>query len=469
MIRVSSRIAWAALAALLLAAVPARAEREPRSDLDRDFSKTLTVKPGQRLDIDHSQGAVRIGTHKLPEIRVKAHISVSSSDAEEAQKFGEGIAISVEDTGAAVVVRTRYPEKTWHFSGTSHISFAVDYDIVVPETMPVTARNKFGDVTIDGVKADTNVSNANGKVAVRDGKGMSRIDASFGAIELVHNAGPADVTGANGSIVVAEIGGPVVIRNRFGSITARKIQGAVQISGANGSVETAEVTGNLTITNSFGSVVASGVSGDTSVTNNNGAVTVDGVSGSAELEGSFGKIRATKIKKGLRVRAQNGEVSAADIGGATNIRTSFGLAEADRIQGDLTVENGNGAVRASAIQGAANIRTSFSQVLVDGVGGRVDVDNSNGSIEVRVAAPKPGACAPISLKNSFGPIRVFLPEGAGYTVGARTSFGKIRSELPLTISGSPSTEILEGRIGDGKCPLTITDSNGNIEIQRATK
>jgi hypothetical protein len=78
------------------------------------------------------------------------------------------------------VVRTRYPEKNWSFKGSGHISYAVDFDIVAPETMPVTARNRFGDVTIDGVKADTTVSNANGKVAVttaRVRRGSTRASA----------------------------------------------------------------------------------------------------------------------------------------------------------------------------------------------------------------------------------------------------------------------------------------------------
>lgn len=455
------------LASLLLVTAPARAERDPRSDFDRDFSRTLPVKPGQKLEIEHSQGAIHIGTHKLPEIRVKAHISVSSSDASGAQEFGEGIVVTVEESGGAIVVKTRYPDKKWSFSGSGHVSFSVDYDILVPETMPVSARNKFGDIDVAGLKADSTLSTTNGKVAFHDGKGSQRIDSSFGAIEVVRNQGPVDVTGANGSVVVAEIAGPAVIRNRFGSISARKIQGKTEITGANGSIEVAEVTGDLTVTNSFGNVEVSAVTGDASIRNNNGPVTVDGVSGTADLEGSFGKIRASKVKKGLKVRAQNGEVSASDIGGPANLRTSFGMAEADRIQGDLTVENSNGAVRASGIQGAASIRTSFAQVLLNGVGARVDVDNSNGSIEVHSSPSKAGACAPMSLKNSFGPIRVFLPDGVGYTVDARTSFGKIRSELPLTVSGSPSTENLEGRIGDGKCPLTIADSNGNIELQKA--
>ena len=46
----------------------------PKRDYDhkRDFSKTLPVKPGQRLEVDHSQGKLRITTHGLPEVRIQA-------------------------------------------------------------------------------------------------------------------------------------------------------------------------------------------------------------------------------------------------------------------------------------------------------------------------------------------------------------------------------------------------------------
>ena len=60
-----------------------------------------------------------------------------------------------------------------------------------------------------------------------------------------------------------------------------------------------------------------------------------------------------------------------------------------------------------------------------------------------------------------------LPDSAGYTVDARTSFGKIKSELPLTIAGSPSSELLNGRIGNGQCPLSLANSNGGIELLKA--
>jgi len=44
-------------------------------------------------------------------------------------------------------------------------------------------------------------------------------------------------------------------------------------------------------------------------------------------------------------------------------------------------------------------------------------------------------CQPISLNTSFSPIRVAIPAGLGYNVTARTSFGRVHSDLDLTVSG----------------------------------
>ncbi len=494
----------ALLPLVLLAALSAApALGDARDDYKRDFSRTLTVKPGQRLDIDHSQGAVRISTHPSPDIQIRAHIEVSTSASGEAKTFGEGISVTVEESGEAIVVRTRYPEKKWHFSDSGFVSYSVDFDIVMPETMPLSARNKFGDVSVLNLKANGTISNVNGKVVFRSGKGEQKIENAFGAIELLGNAGAVDVTGANGTVSVVDVNGAAQIRNRFGKVEAARIQGKVTISGSNGTAAVTDVKGPVSVTNSFGtvdarnigaaldvengngavnadtvkgpanvrssfgSVILTGIAGDATVNNNNGGISVSNVDGSADLRGSFAKVSATKIKKGLKVVAQNAPVSAADVGGTAYVKTSFGAAEVERVGGDLTVENSNGAVKGSVIKGSANVKTSFGSVWLDDIGGRIDVDNSNGSIEVR-AAPA-GACSPISLETSFGGIIVRVPESSGYTVDAKTSFGKIRSELPLTIAGSTTSELLNGRIGSGQCPLTLANSNGGIELLKAAK
>jgi hypothetical protein len=110
------------------------------------------------------------------------------------------------------------------------------------------------------------------------------------------------------------------------------------------------------------------------------------------------------------------------------------------------------------------VKTSFAPVTLDGVGGKIDVENQNGSVEVRAMASGPGKCYPLSIRSSFGAIRIYLPEGAGFKVDARTSFGKIRSEMPLSVAGSMSGDELTGVIGDGKCSLILANSNGSIDL-----
>jgi DUF4097 and DUF4098 domain-containing protein YvlB len=138
----------------------------------------------------------------------------------------------------------------------------------------------------------------------------------------------------------------------------------------------------------------------------------------------------------------------------------------ERVNGNLTVEDTNGSVTARSIKGDAKVNTSFSGVTLDSIGGRISVDNQNGGISVTAMRPSSG-CHDISLKTSFSSIHVRIPDGVGYNLTARTSFGRISSELPVTSTGSIGGDSLSGKIGAGGCQLQLNDSNGSIEIAKA--
>jgi hypothetical protein len=149
---------------------------------------------------------------------------VSSSDTAEGRTFGEAITITVEETGAAVTVRTRYPEKKWTFMGSGHISFSVDYDILMPESAPLLARDKFGDVSVEGLRAAGEIANANGRVFFRDGAGAQKIENAFGPVDVQRNVGDLTVNNSNGAVTVSDVEGAVDVRDRFGSVTVQKIR-----------------------------------------------------------------------------------------------------------------------------------------------------------------------------------------------------------------------------------------------------
>jgi DUF4097 and DUF4098 domain-containing protein YvlB len=528
------RRAGVAVSLLLLVTPAVASARAAREEVTREFSRTVSMRAGQAFQLDHQQGDVVIGTHSLAEARIVAHIRVSAPSASEASEALQQVAIDVQESPTAVAVRTRYPD-----TGRHNVSYAVDYDITLPETAPLLARNSFGDVSVKGLKAEGDVRNSHGRLTFTDARGRQRLENSFGAVEVARVEGDVSIINQNGAVRVAEVQGALDVSNRFASVEARSVRKGAVVVNSNGSVLLADAGGPSRITNSFGTVEASlirgdlavlngngnvsvrGVSGaadlktsfgsltfedvgraliavnsngrvggrkvggpaeirtsfgavevalvqgDATVTNSNGAVTLRDVAGAAEVRSTFGRIEVRGAAKGVRIIGGNGEVVVSNVGPAF-LKTSFGLVQAASVAGSLEVENSNGAVHAADVKGPVTVRTSFAAVVLSGVEGPVvDVRNQNGGVEVEAAAGR--ACTRINLVTSFAPIRVRLPEGVGYDVTARTSFGSIHSEMPLTASGTIGADSLNGRIGAGGCAVSLTDSNGNIEILKAVR
>jgi hypothetical protein len=89
------------------------------------------------------------------------------------------------------------------------------------------------------------------------------------------------------------------------------------------------------------------------------------------------------------------------------------------------------------------------------------------------AARRPGTqqCNLFDLRTSFGPIRIALPEDGSFSISAKTSFGSIRSELPLTaaLTEPTSRDSLSGKIGAGECDVRLSNSSSSIQILRTVK
>ncbi len=60
---------------------------------------------------------------------------------------------------------------------------------------------------------------------------------------------------------------------------------------------------------------------------------------------------------------------------------------------------------------------------------------------------------------------MILVETPGVELDASTNNGKVKSDLPITISGETSDDRLVGSIGTGGRHLLIRTSNGSITIR----
>ncbi len=327
-------------------------------------------------------------------------------------------------------------------------------------------RNRFGSITARSIQGAVTITGGNGAVTLTDAA-SANITTSFGSVDVRNVRGDLSVRDNNGNVELSGIGGVADITNSFGNVSFTDVHGRVNCTTNNGRVKGSSGTGgSVTIRDSFGNIELDSISGALDAETSNGKIMVRDARGSVTLKSSFGAIEASNVPKGIRAITGNGSITLTDIGGDTFAKTSFGSVLTERISGNLTVENSNGSVIAKNVMGDAGVNTSFAGVTLESIGGRITVDNQNGAISVTGMRPASG-CRDISLKTSFSPIRVRIPEGLGYNVTAKTSFGRISSELPITSTGSIGGDTLNGAIGSGGCQLQLTDSNGSIEIAKA--
>ena len=162
------RRAGVAVSLLLLVMPAAASARAAREEVAREFSRTVPMRAAQAFQLEHQQGDVVIGTHALAEARIVAHIRVSAPSAAEASAASQQVAIDVQETPAALAVRTRYPDERGR-----NVSYAVDYEITLPETASLQARNRFGDVSVKGLKAEGDVRDSHGRLTVTDARAGS--------------------------------------------------------------------------------------------------------------------------------------------------------------------------------------------------------------------------------------------------------------------------------------------------------
>jgi hypothetical protein len=467
-----------------------------RDEYHRSFDKTVTLQAAQRVAIDHKFGDIVVHSHRSQDVIIHADIRVSAPGANEAKDYADRVEILL-DTGSELFIRTRYPETPKSFLGLHNISYSVHYDLTIPESSPFQVRNSFGGVFATGLKSGSDIVTSHGEVKFQDGQGALRLEDSFARVEVDHNAGDVTIDTTNGEVIASDVTGTLGIRDRFGKISINRVSGRVNVNNGNGEVifndggdegeiktsfaavlvhnlrgslivnnnngriDATTIGGAADLNTTFGDVTFNDIGKQLSIRSNNGKVTGTKVGGSLTLLNSFGAVHVSDIKRDAHIESQNGEVTIDQAGGPAEIRTSFGSVHASNIAGLVTVRNTNGSVKASVVRGA-QITTSFAAVLLDDVSGPINVVNQNGAVEV--ASALRDDCQPVGVRTSFGAIRVHVKSNASYKVNAKTSFGKIRSDFPLTMQGAFSPDEINGSIGGGRCEMNLANQNASIEI-----
>jgi DUF4097 and DUF4098 domain-containing protein YvlB len=171
----------------------------------------------------------------------------------------------------------------------------------------------------------------------------------------------------------------------------------------------------------------------------------------------------------LRVETNSGGVSLVNL----------------EVDEEIFVKDDFGAIELEqAVAASYDLHTNSGSVTVDGAQGKLKADTDFGDIHIMnaesvilEAITNSGAVefngslgdGPHMVKSDFGSIAINLPADSKLNVDLKTDFGKITSDLPVTVtldgnSNSNGDHVI-GSINGGGGQLTVQANSGAIDIK----
>jgi DUF4097 and DUF4098 domain-containing protein YvlB len=146
------------------------------------------------------------------------------------------------------------------------------------------------------------------------------------------------------------------------------------------------------------------------------------------------------------------KVDAGSVNGTVALAGTRGAAKLDTT---------NGEVKVTGVDGNLDLGTTNGGIKAAGITGTVKADTTNGDIDLQFAnVPRQGD---LSLETTNGGVTVKLPRGAGVSVDAATTNGRVHSDFQVA-GGEPGKRHLSGDINGGGSRLHIRTTNGGVHL-----
>jgi DUF4097 and DUF4098 domain-containing protein YvlB len=146
------------------------------------------------------------------------------------------------------------------------------------------------------------------------------------------------------------------------------------------------------------------------------------------------------------------KVDAGSVNGTVALTGTHGAAKLDST---------NGTIKVAGVDGSLELGTTNGSITAAGISGTVKAETTNGDIDLQFAnVPRQGDLA---LETTNGGVTVKLPRGAGVSVDAATTNGRVHSDFQVA-GGEPGKRRLSGDINGGGSRLHIRTTNGGVHL-----
>ncbi|MCA9783176.1 MAG: DUF4097 family beta strand repeat protein [Calditrichaeota bacterium] len=175
---------------------------------------------------------------------------------------------------------------------------------------------------------------------------------------------------------------------------------------------------------------------------------------------------------GVTLGAISGPVQAITAGGSINLKscdrkavleTAGGDIRVSESVGELVATTSGGSIRIEQSRGPVVARTSGGNISLSEAGAAFDLETAGGNIETELTAQPAEDC---HASTAAGNISVTVADGLNLDLDAMTSAGRIRTQLPIAVTGEFLEYRASGQLNKGGPELVLRTSAGNIDLDR---
>ena len=391
--------------------------RNVSSQLEESKTIKVDTKKPLTLKVIDDSGGVTITGADVETIQVKAIKTAYDSTQARADAEVKGIKYTIEQTGNTVTLKYLLPD-SMNFNNKMNV---VDFIVTVPNEITV------------------------------------------------------DIKGNMGEVSVADTKGDIAIDYDFGGVTVENIEGALHVETNNGEVNASSIdAGNkdLDLNSEFGAITLKAANGnDITIDSNSGAITLNGVraTGNITIQTDFGN---TSFENGsadsLNIDTNNGAVALTkvSIGKDIKVQDEFGEIELQQAMADsYDIHTNSGSITVDGVKGKLKAHTEFGGIKIENAEAvTLDIETNSGAVEFNGSL----GAGPHIVNSEFGEINLTLPTDVELNVDLSTEFGKIKSDLPITIAltetSNSNGDQITGSINGGGELLTVETNNGGVTI-----
>jgi DUF4097 and DUF4098 domain-containing protein YvlB len=225
----------------------------------------------------------------------------------------------------------------------------VRFKLVIPETVELKLRNRYGDMVVDGCGKNINLDGKHGDISVK------HVDS---AVEINHN---------NGRVVVTDVQNNVNLSARNATVRVNNVS-ALKLDCYLADVKISQVENKVDIENAAYSEIIMDQGNEFYAAGRHTKFKLTNIKGSVQIKNSHKFITMKNIKGNIHINANNCKINLDEItSGDVVIKNAYNSVDIDKIFAenlDVLVSNGDLAIDFEQIKEKLDIKNRHSKVTL---------------------------------------------------------------------------------------------------------